>query len=242
LLYIAICESNPAEQRHISALLATCGERLPEPFTIDVFENGSQLLSAIATSGAYDLICMEAVLPGFNGIETAREIRRRDADCQIVFITSAREFAVSSYRVDALDYLLKPITKNELSTVLDKAARRIFREDNAILRFQAGDGFYSVRHSSIRYLASEGHKINIILSEAEPIRVYGRLDAYDDLIGHDDRFIRIHKSFLVNADFVLYFGTDSVELVDHTQLKVSRAYAKSAKEKFYRLMVGKRFP
>jgi uncharacterized membrane protein YfcA len=157
---------------------------------------------------------------------------------QIIFVTASDRFAVSSYTVDALHYMLKPVTRRELTGAMSKALSRLHERDRQVLRVKSTGGLYSVRHSRIIYIESAGHKISLILDGLPPICVYGRLDEYEQNVRQDSRFIRIHKSYLVNADYISYFGSDAVELTDKRTLAISRSFNKSARNCYLAYVLG----
>ena len=81
----------------------------------------------------YDVLLLDIIMPGLNGIGAAREIRENDRSIPIIFLTSSPEFAVESYRVRAFDYLLKPVNGEELFRSLDNiyALKQSKKRDDA---------------------------------------------------------------------------------------------------------------
>lgn len=76
-----------------------------------------ELLADIEAGVRFDVLFLDVLMPGINGINAAREIRRYDTAVQIIFVTSSSEFAVQSYVVGAYYYQLKPIWKNSFSAL-----------------------------------------------------------------------------------------------------------------------------
>ncbi|HCT64951.1 MAG TPA: DNA-binding response regulator, partial [Lachnospiraceae bacterium] len=87
----------------------------------DTFSSSLDLLMAMENGLSYDLLILDVVMPLMTGIEVATEIRKKNNISKIVFLTSSREFAVDSYKVNAFYYLLKPIRKEGLIPILEKA-------------------------------------------------------------------------------------------------------------------------
>lgn len=98
---IAVCDDSKQERRNLIGAL----NRVIRNFTADEFENGDELLKAHADK-PYDIIMLDIIMPGQNGIDTAAVIRRTDTKTPVVFVSSSEEFGVLSYRVAAFDYLL----------------------------------------------------------------------------------------------------------------------------------------
>lgn len=101
--------------------------RLPSGTFIDLYASGEAFL---ASQSRYDLIFLDIVMEGMNGIETARQFRARDMDCLIVFLTSSREYVWEAFPMHAFDYLVKPVEQERLDRVLEEA-QRAWRARNA---------------------------------------------------------------------------------------------------------------
>ena len=123
------------ERRDCAALNEMLAERLSRPAFIDVYNSGVRFLDS---EMRYDLIFLDIVMEGLDGIETARRLRERDMGCLIVFLTSSSKYAWDAFPVHPFDYLLKPIDKARLARVLDEAERAVQRRERT-LRSRLGD-------------------------------------------------------------------------------------------------------
>ena len=81
--------------------------------TYDIFTNATDLLETIPVHH-FDLLLLDILMPGITGMDAAREIRQTNSTIPIIFLTSSSEYAVESYRVNAADYLLKPLDADKL--------------------------------------------------------------------------------------------------------------------------------
>ena len=88
----------------------------------------------------FDIILLDVLMPGENGMAAAREIREYDSNVKIIFLTSSTEFAVESYAVDAWYYQLKPIRREDFFRLMDSACAACTREQkhSLILRSKSG--------------------------------------------------------------------------------------------------------
>ncbi len=84
----------------------------------------------------YDLLFLDVLMPGLSGIQAAREIRQKNENIKIVFLTSSPEYAVESYSVQATNYLLKPATEERLFPRIGSACR--FAAKNRKRRLPSG--------------------------------------------------------------------------------------------------------
>ncbi|MCR5154341.1 MAG: response regulator, partial [Lachnospiraceae bacterium] len=132
---IATCDDNAVETALLGKLLdkyATTKDNIE----YDLFTNVDKLLTAVS-SKAYDVILLDVIMPGINGIEAAREIRSYNNAVEIVFLTSSPEYALESYSVRADDYLIKPVKKEMLFPVLDRLYGKIEKNDENIVLLSA---------------------------------------------------------------------------------------------------------
>ncbi len=110
---LAICDDNKNQLHSIAQMLERYVTPEGEKVRYDLYGNALDLVSNLS-SGRYDALLMDILMPGLNGIEAARDIRQINEDIPILFLTSSPEFAVDSYRVHAFDYLMKPVDEAEL--------------------------------------------------------------------------------------------------------------------------------
>ncbi len=132
MLKIGICDDLAAEREQLKTLLFA---KFPQ-LTILEYASGETLLEGLAQGETIDLLFLDICMGGINGIETAAEIRKKYKKMPILFLTTSPEFAVASYRVQAQDYLLKPVEKDELYQSIDRQMRHISGK-NARIMFQS---------------------------------------------------------------------------------------------------------
>lgn len=233
MLRIAVCENNRWDRKQLETEIREYMDRTRIPYHLECFASGLDFMDHIGRTGSFQLAVISADLEGFNGVETAKELRQYDMACQIIFVSMTDEYAVSAYHVSAASYLLKPVTAGEMGAALESCLRRREEMDYASLVVKNASGFYNILYRSIRYLESSGHKINIWLEGQECLQVYGRLDDYEEAVQNDGRFLRIHKSTLVNMDGIFFMGREEIMLYDKTVLKISRTLSAAAKEQYF---------
>ena len=118
-MYIAICDNQPEELAHITALLHTWQETYHTSVRWKTFQTASDLLDT-AKKEHFTLFLLDILMPGINGMAAAKEIRSFDETTTIVFLSTSPSFAYQSYSVQAMQYLLKPITAELLFPILDQ--------------------------------------------------------------------------------------------------------------------------
>ena len=121
----AVCDDDTHSLSHMISLLEEYRQVSPFPFEYASFHSGIELASVLEHGKHFDIYCLDIIMPGFDGIELGKEIREMDKSAQIIYFTSSPEFAFDSYSVKAFNYVLKPISKEALFSVLNDALEQI---------------------------------------------------------------------------------------------------------------------
>lgn len=116
---IAICDDEVAVSEVTKSLLQQWAIHQSISLSVHCYENGDDLILA-QKSECFDLIFLDVLMPLLNGIDTAKELRRQNQNVPIIFLTSSKEFAFDSYEVKALQYLLKPVSPNQLWSIMNR--------------------------------------------------------------------------------------------------------------------------
>lgn len=132
--------------------------------------------------GEIDLLFLDVEMKGVNGIRTAEQIREFDTRIQIVFVTGFRDFVFEGYRVQAVDYLVKPVDADRLSSVLSRVRRQLEQVRQKQFVFQNGDGVYRLYQDEIQYFYSEKRKVVAVTREKE-LSFYAKLDEVEARVG-----------------------------------------------------------
>ncbi|MBQ8971136.1 MAG: response regulator transcription factor [Lachnospiraceae bacterium] len=176
------------------------------------FSSARELIYSLEVGERYDLYLLDVIMPEMDGITLGRTIRERDRDGAIVFLTSSPDFALQSYEVWPLQYLLKPINTEKLWQALDRAAvGKNKREEGVLVHTRSGDTFlhfhdilYAERISRmIRYICRSG--------VVESVTLIGSFREAVESLLEDDRFVLCGASFAVNlAELSLVDKTGAV--------------------------------
>lgn len=185
-----------------------------------------------------DLIFLDIQMPGTNGIEFAKCISKKTF---IIFTTAHPQYALESYEIDALDYLVKPIREERFIKAVNKALEYSFFlsddfektkvdriEENSII-VKADRRIYKILHKDIFYI--EGMKdYSVIYTKQNKIITAMNLKTIHSNLP-DQLFKRISKSYIVNEQQVTSVATNSV-LVNDTELPLGNVYRKEFIENF----------
>ena len=154
------------------------------------------------THQKFDLIFMDIQMPGINGMEAAHLMRTYDSETPIIFVTNLSQYAVKGYEVDALDFIVKPVTYFNFRMRMDKAVRRIRRNGDRSMAIGTRDGMRVVALPDIEYVEISKHDLSYhLVGEKDPLVVYGSLVAFEQKV-EAGPFVRISNCCLVNMNRV----------------------------------------
>ena len=198
MLSIALVEDTAFDRKVLRGCLEEYSRESGQALEIREYTDGSELLEAYPED--LDLIFMDIMMGDMDGLTTARMLRRRDEKVLLVFVTSMVQYAVQGYSVDAMDFLVKPVTYLSLKLCMDRACKRLQQEDPLRLTFSNREGTHSIPAAEITYIESLDHKVIVHTREAS-LPVDSSLAAAEKLVAALP-FFRCHVSYLVNLRYV----------------------------------------
>ena len=184
------------------------------------YADGSELLAAVAAGRApHDIILLDIEMAEVDGMDTAHELRRRDCDAQIVFVTNMAQYAIRGYEVGAFDFVVKPVEYPvfafKFKRVVEAVSAR--RRDRVVL--ETKDGFVRLDAADILYVEVRGHRLTYHTTRG-PIELWGTMKAATEQLA-DRGFAACNACYLVNLERVDGLSGEYVR-VGGEQLKMSR--------------------
>jgi DNA-binding LytR/AlgR family response regulator len=167
-----------------------------------LFGNGNDVIDYLKTEKV-DLIFLDINIPGVNGVELVKRLVNPPS---VVFTTAYPEYAVEGFNLDAVDYLLKPISFGRFSKAIEKYQNtlpQIKNEPIDTLLIKSGKKEYRIKIQSIIYLESMGDYIRLV-TDNQGIITHGTLSHFEGLLP-SGKFCRIHKSFIINLEKIDFF-------------------------------------
>lgn len=174
-----------------------------------------------------DILFIDISLKDKSGIEYVKDNTNYYKDTIIIYMTGYDEYIEDAFETDPIYILRKPLTVEKINRALAKAIERLNSLDDAFI-FKTSKEFIKIKYSDLYYIESKG-RIIYFYTKKDTLKKYGRLKEIDDML--DNRFMRIHKSYIINIDKIKVYKSSKVILEDGTELSISRTYAKECKEK-----------
>jgi len=201
-------------------------------FEITAFTSGKALVDEIQDAGFFsEILFLDIYMPGIDGITTAREICTRCKNIKIIFLSSSRDHYSQAYDLFAFNYMLKPLDKERLYTVLDRAMDELQRDSGYKLQIQYKSTMHKLDCREIMYIESQNRLLFFHLADGEVLQCYGKLDKIIKELP-EQAFFRCHQSFIVNLSQVIEMG-ECYFRVRGVMINISRKYLKSVKEQYY---------
>ena len=164
MLKIAFCDDETQETRRLEALLEEYAADRGQDFAHTSYQSPVELMAEVEKGTRFDIILLDVLMPGENGMAAAREIREYDSNVKIIFLTSSTEFAVESYAVDAWYYQLKPIRREDFFRLMDSACAACTREQKHSLILRSKSGIVRLELEELVYCEVMGRTLTFHLN------------------------------------------------------------------------------
>ncbi len=231
MLTIAICDDEKKICDYIENRTTEFLAKNDLEAEVSVFYDGSELLKKCENNTQhFDIIFLDIKMKTLNGVECAKLLRDIGVNSLIVFITSSAEYVFSGYEVKAFRYILKTDLVNAFSRVFSECLLELKKLDTSFFTVKTSSNVKNIPLSDILYFESNKRLLNIH-TKNEVVSFYEKLDNVENELKEKD-FIRIHQSFLVNAQKIKSVSKDSVLLSNDFSLPVSKSKATKVKEAY----------
>ncbi len=225
MLKMAICDDIKSICAELEKILIKIGQTINQEIEVDVFYSGEELCNYISKNNYYDIIFLDIELSLMSGIEVGKKIREviPDVSIQIVYISAKESYAMQLFKIRPLDFIIKPITYEKISDVIN-VALNLMQKNNKFFNYKIGFEIYKVPVKDILYFESNYRKVNII-TKTGINSFYDNLDSVFEKVKQFN-FLNIHKSYLVNYDYVIKFEYDKLTMFNNKVLPISQARRK----------------
>ena len=236
MIRIGICDDSSAFL-HQTKFMIDHWDNRPQDIITELFEDGDALILA-HSQNPFDIILLDIVMPMLNGIDAAKELREKDKNVKIVFLTSSAEFALDSYTVKASNYLLKPLEPTQFFTCLDELIFDIKSVSKCII-VKGLDAVYKIPLSNIEHVESQSKHIIFYTSDNKTIESTDPLYTYENILLFEDGFFKCHRSYIINIHHVDSFSPSEVIMQSGCRIPISRSHQKSFEDIYFHVIFEK---
>lgn len=234
-MQIVICDDDQADRETIHLMIQQWSEKAYQSSNISIreFHSSEELLNSWKKGLTIDLLFLDIRIPGeTNGIDIAREIHLSDEYVRIVFVTNYSEYVFDGYSVNALRYLQKPISQNDIAICMDIAWKQWVNSHDKFLTSSTGSQIVHVPVKAIIYIESIRHSLHIFTSDEISIyEIRGTMDQIQTQLP-SDCFVRCHKSYIISLNHVRKYKSNRITLSSGAEIPVGRKYVHIFVSKF----------
>lgn len=230
---IAICDDEAVVLDNLKALLDVYNKEYDRQIRYDAFESPLELLTQMEVKGHYDALLLDVLMKEDNGIEVAREIRKTDQDVRIVFLTSAAEYAVQSYAVDAFYYALKPVQKQDLFAVLDKLYAKWQQDKAEFILVKCENGINKIHIRDLEYCEVLNRSLILYLQNGTRLKSTVKIKELEEMLRQFGCFIRPHRSYLINLRYVENLSQKSITVKSGVVIPIPHGKYTQTKEQYF---------
>lgn len=240
---ITICDDSIKDLLKTEKLLLKYKAMHPDrDFEIEKFSDPSRLSQKISEGKLTDIYILDMLMPGRTGIDLGNLIRMSGCENVIIYITASDDYALDAYGVRAVRYLLKPVDESKLYEALDYALSYTNVKTESMYLVKTKTGLQQRPYSKIEYIENVSRKQEIHMADGEIIKSLFIRKSFEEEtleVSRRRNFLQIHKSFLVNLDYVKQLTQDSMVMESGSRLPISKAKAAKVKREYLLFVSGK---
>lgn len=234
IMKIAVCDDEKQFVDAICPLLEQWAEKNDIQLTLYRFTNGDDLITTHRNK-CMDLIILDVIMPMLNGMDAAKELRNDNQNVPIIFLTSSREFAVDSYEVKALNYLIKPVDNVKLFRILDDFLGTVTLSQN-LFTAHIDEGFCKIVVERVDYLEAQNKQVLVYLSDGSTIAIRELFSKCEETFSLANGFFRCHRSYIVNLNNIEKFTKSEIRTGLNSTIPISRNRYTAFKEAYFKHM------
>lgn len=215
-MLVAICDDDVFFRKKLQSMLFSYKANRRLHIDVYLYESGNALLSDCKK---FDMVFLDYQMPGIDGLETARELRKANFTCNIVFVTSYPEFVFKSFEVQPYRFLCKPITEEHISSLMTGFIRE--QKLLAPITVLTDDGQVVIPSNDIIYVEGDG-KYCIIRTINKTYHCSKTLSQIHAMLPQHC-FYRSHKSYVINLYSIYSFDKGIAVLTNGEIANIGRS-------------------
>lgn len=228
MLKIAVCDD---EEKIVKTICNMIEKNVNNEVSIDKFYNSFSIMEYYlkGIKKSLDILIIDVELGNDNGIFIASLIKKEYPNIKIIIVTGHVNYAEDIFETEPSYFLIKPVGEEKLVKALEKSFKEIKVDKQNSISISLKEGIIKIRISEIKYFESQGRYV-LIHEKKLTRKVYLKLDDIEKELPLN--FLRCHKSYIVNMDYIKEFRSKEILLFSDDIVHVSRPKYGEAKLKF----------
>ena len=236
MLNILLCDDEVPVLRQLEDYIGRVPRLMEENIRVASFTSAEELMASGRTETA-DILVLDICMGKLSGMEAAKEIRRRNPDIYLIFLTSMVHYALEGYEVHAWAFLPKPLKFERFASCMNEVLDQIDGRAESKIILKSGTDIDCLSSEDILYFDVLDHTTRVVMKDRERTYYTRLADVEQQLTGNE--FFRCHKSYLVNMkhirsilpDRLKMSNGDDVPLSKHRRREFLLAFSKYAERK-----------
>lgn len=223
MINVAIVDDEKKERQLLTSYVEQYFSNDKRKFKISLFDRAETLLFNYKPN--FDIIFMDIELPGMDGMETSKKLRKLDPVVTLIFVTNMAQFAVKGYEVNAMDFVVKPVSYYDFSLKMKRAEAAINSRKGADIVVAEGYKISRISSKDLYYIEVIGHYLYYHLQD-NVLRGYGKISELETQLA-PKAFMRCNNCYLINPHYIESVEGFSVKMKNGDELLISRARKKT---------------
>lgn len=181
------------------------------------FYSGDEILKV---KNNFDLIFLDIYMTGLDGLATAQELRKTNADCLLIFSTNSTDHAIDGYKVRAFDYLIKPYDYVKFTQTMD-LCEAVFHSNSRYITINVKKVKQKILCKDIFYIDYRNHYIQVHTKE-KIIRSHMYFNEMLTMLGDQPNFLSCNRNCIINMNYVAGLSERDFLLTNNTSIAINR--------------------
>ena len=216
-MLIAICDDNKTDAEKIRFSLMDIADDLEMKW----FSTGEALIQSVKNGDVYSVIFQDVYLEKENGVNIARAVKELSPDTQIIFVTTSLDHAIDAFKVQAVDYLVKPCEESDIVKAFTRVSLRLNSKYSVPVVINSGKDVLVFYPEKVIRIESDRHYTDIYSRNGKKERVHINFSSAAELFGNE--FVEIRRGLLVNLKYIDRISGAVVYLADGSTYTLPKA-------------------
>lgn len=236
MLYIAVVDDEKTHRDILVRYIEEWKRDTHREIEVESYDSGEAFYFAWCEDQRCDVLFLDIMMEETDGISLARRLREKGKDIVIIFTTGIADYMQEGYEVEAMHYLLKPLSREKVRECLEKCVRRKVSVKSEVL-LQTEEGLIKVSIDQILYAEAVGHYSMLVCMDG-PMQVKTGIRELEEKLREYGDFVFCHRSYLVNIRRISRMGRREIIMDNGAVVPVSRRLYHSVNERFIQVFVA----
>ncbi len=227
-MHIVICDDSVADLCYVKQVLLSYSEQRNVHFQVSAYSSAQELLKVLEQKNNIDLLILDVVMPSMTGIDLGKALRVKGNAIDIIYTTTIKDYAFDAFKIQARDYLLKPVDDNLLFSALDKFFHEKETASDVVL--VSRDCVCNLKFSDIVYCESRGQNVVWSLLKGDSLLVKEDFENAKARLSKCDSFYQLGKTCIVNFDYVDVITDSEILLKTGTKIVIPKKKGSEVKQ------------